>query len=153
MASTTIANDLRTQMNVRSVDFDPGVDTAAFVTLNPAASAAGLALGNFRKFMAVYFNSVGTGGITAFSIGGATAADGTGYVAAVSHAVGSNPNAVGDYLVIECTDEQIREVLSTATHVCVQVDIVTATDEGVVTFIQADPLYGPTAGLTADYVS
>lgn len=153
MASTTIANDLRTTMNVRMLDFDPNVDTDAYVTLNPAASASGLALGIYRKFMAIFMNSVGTGGATAFAIGGATAADGTGFVAAASHAVGSNPNAVGDYLVLECTDEQIREVLPTATHVLVMVNLVTSTDEGVVTFIQADPLYGPTAGLTADYVS
>lgn len=153
MPSTTIANALRTIMDVRAVDFDPNVDTDAYVTLDPANSAAGLPLGKFRKFMAVYMTSVGTGGITAFSIGGATAADGTGFVAAATHAVGSNPNAVGDRLVLECNDEQIREVLSTATHVCVLVNLVTSTDEGVVTFIQADPLYGPTAGLSADYVS
>lgn len=153
MASTTVANDLRTQFNARSLDFDPNVDTDAFVTLDAAGAVAGLAMGKYRKFMAIYMTSVGTGGITAFQIGGATDSAGTGFVAAATHAVGSNPNAVGDYLVLECTDEQIREVLSTATHVCVLVNLVTATDEGVVTFIQADPLYGPTAALTADYVS
>jgi len=153
MASTTIANDLRTQMNVRSLDFDPDTGSDAYVTLDRVNSVAGLALGKYRKFMAVYMTSVGTGGITAFQIGGATASDGTGFVAAASHAIGSNPDAVSDYLVLECTDEQIREVLSTATHVCVLVNLVTSTDEGVVTFIQADPLYGPTAALTADYVS
>ena len=40
MASTTIANDLRTQFNARSLDFDPNVDTDAYVTLNPEKSLA-----------------------------------------------------------------------------------------------------------------
>lgn len=153
MASTTIANDLRTTLNVRSLDFDPDSASASFVTLNAAAAASGLALGTYRKFFAQYRTMVGTGGITELSIGGATAADGTGYVAAVTHALGSNPDAIGDYVSVECTDEQIREVLSTATHVCVRVDLVTSTDEGNVTFIMADPLYGPTNSLTSDYVS
>lgn len=153
MASTTIANDLRTTLKVTSHDFDPDSGNDAYVTLDVPNGVAGVALGKFRKFMAQYRTSVGTGGITAFSIGGATASDGTGYVAAVAHALGSNPDAVGDFVSIECTDEQIREVLSTATHVCVLVNLVTSTDEGNVTFIQADPLYGPTNGLTGDQIS
>jgi len=153
MASTTIANDLRTTLNVRTLDFDPATANDEFVTLNPSGSVVGIALGTYRKFMAQYMTSVGTGGITLFTMGGATDSAGSGYVVAVSHALGSNPDAVGDYVTIECNDEQIREVLATATHVCVQANLVTGTDEGVVNFIMADPLYGPTAGLTGDRIS
>lgn len=153
MASTTIANDLRTTLNVRNLDFDPASANDEFVVLDPSNSAAGIALGTYRKFLAQYRTSVGTGGITVFTMGGATDSAGTGYVAAVAHALGSNPDAVGDWVTIECTDEQIREVLPTATHVCVVANLVTGTDEGAVTFIMADPLYGPTAGLTGDRIS
>jgi hypothetical protein len=55
-------------------------------------------------------------------------------------------------VTLECTVEQIREVLSTATHVGVLVNLVTSTDEGACTFIRADPVY-PRTGLTADYIS
>jgi len=153
MAATTTANDLNTRSNVRLVDFDPDTGSDAYVLLNSAGSESGLPIAGFRKFRAIFSPTVGTGGITAFQIGGATAADGTGFVAAVSHALGSNPDAVTDQVVLECNAEQIREVLSTATHVLVLINLVTSTDEGKVMFERADPIYGPTHGLTADYIS
>jgi len=157
--ATTIAQHLRALMEVRVVENDPDADTTCIVDLaQPQAGGAGtptagcLPLAHFRRFMAVYMTTVGTGGITVFDIIAATDAAGTGAVAVVSHAIGSNPNAIGDTLFLECTAEQIHETLATATHVGVHINLVTSTDEGVVTFVRADPFY-PRAGLTADYVS
>jgi hypothetical protein len=79
-------------------------------------------------------------------------AAGTTPTTVVSHAVGSNPDAVGDYLVLECDVEQIRDALATATHIGVTLDLVTASDEAVIYFERADPIY-QYADLTADYVS
>jgi hypothetical protein len=153
MAATTTANHLNTLSEVKLLDHDPDTGSAAYVNLDNVTPAAGVPIANFRRFRAIVSPTVGTGGLTAFSIGGATAADGTGYVAAVSHAVGSNPDAVNDQLTLECTAEQLREVVSGATHVCVSIDAVTSTDEFKVMFERAEPFQGPRHGLTADYVS
>jgi len=155
MASTTTAMHLFANAEYRMVEHDPNVDTDLFVDLcQPAAgqATAFIALGNFRRFAAIYMTSVGTGGLTEFTIQAATSVAGAGAVDVCTSAVTANPNAVGDYLVLECNIEQVREVLATATHIGVLVNLVTATDEGVCTFIRAEPVF-PVAGMTADYVS
>lgn len=153
MPATTTANHLNTLSEVKLLDFDPASANDEFVNLDNVTPAAGVPIANFRRFRAIASPSVGTGGITVFTIGGATDAAGTGYVAAATHAIGSNPDSVNDQLVLECTAEQIREVVPTATHVCVVLNLVTGTDEFKVMFERAEPFQGPRHGLTADYVS
>ncbi len=153
MAATTTANHLNTLSEVKLLDFDPDSGNDAYVNLDNVTPAAGVPIANFRRFRAIVSPSVGTGGITAFSIGGATDAAGTGYVAAVSHALGSNPDSVNDQVVLECTVDQIREVVSGATHVLVLINQVTAGDEMKVMFERAEGFQGPRHGLTADYIS
>lgn len=159
MTATYAAEHLFARAESRMREHDPDADTDCYVDLaEPAAGAAGtptapfLPIANFRRFAAKYMTTVGTGGITAFKLMAATDAAGTGATVIVAHAVGSNPNAVGDFLVLECDIEQVREVLSTATHIGVLVNLVTATDEGACEFTRAEPQF-PHAGLTADYVS
>jgi len=155
MASTTAAMHLFADAEIRMREHDPDVDTDLFVDLaEPVAgqATAFIPLGNFRRFAALYMTSVGTGGLTKFAIQAATSVAGAGAVDVATHAVGSNPNAVGDFLVLECNIEQVREVLATATHIGVLINLVTSTDEGVCTFIRAEPGF-KYAGLTADYVS
>ena len=159
MASTTTAMHLFADAEIRMREHDPDSNGDTYVDLaEPAAGAAGsptapcLPIGNFRRFAAIYMTTVGTGGVTEFTIGAATSAAAAGWVAVATHAIGSNPNAVGDFLVLECNVEQVREVLATATHIGVLINLVTNTDEGAITFIRAEPVY-KVAGLTADYVS
>lgn len=159
MAATTTVEFLGARMEIRMRENDPDTGSDAYVDLaEPAAGAAGtptapfLPIANYRRFMAIYMTSVGTGGITAFQLVAATSAAGAGATAVVSHALGSNPDAVGDFVKLECNVEQIREVLATATHIGVLVNLVTSTDEGVLTFIRAEPSY-PVTGLTSDYIS
>lgn len=159
MVATYTAHKLLASMEITMHENDPDTGSDAYVDLaDPAAGAAGtptapfLPIANFRRFLAEYMTSVGTGGITAFSLIAATSAAGAGAVAVVSHALGSNPDAVGDRVNLECDVEQIREVLAAATHIGVLINLVTSTDEGILTFIRAEPMF-PRAGLTADYVS
>jgi hypothetical protein len=159
MAATTTAQHLFAGCECRLRENDPDTGADAYVDLaEPAAGAAGtptapfLPIANFRRFAALYMTTVGTGGITTFQIVAGTSAAGAGATVVVSHALGSNPDAVGDFVVLECNVEQIHEVLATATHVGVLVNLVTSTDEGACLFMRAEPLY-PVAGLTADYVS
>jgi hypothetical protein len=153
MVATYTASHLFSRSERRMVDYD--IDNALNTVDLGQPQGAGnkcLPIANFRRFAAGLFRSVGTGSVTAFHIIAATAADGTGAVAVVSHAIGSAPNAVGDTIWLECDVEQVREVLSTATHVGVQVHLVTTTDEAVISFERAEPFY-PAAGLTADFIS
>lgn len=159
MTATTTAVHLFANREIRMRENDPDTGSDAYVDLaEPAAGSAGtptapfISIANFRRFAAIYMTTVGTGGITAFSIMAATSAAGAGAAAVVTHALGSNPDAVGDFVVLECSVEQIREVLATATHVGVLVNLVTSTDEGCLTFIRDEPQF-PVAGLTADYIS
>ena len=137
-------------------DFDPDTTDATVVTLGPGLETATdkcVPIANFRRFVAGLVRSVGTGSVTSFKIIAATAADGTGNTAVVAHAIGSAPNAVGDYIWLECDVEQIHEVLPTATHVGVEISLVTSTDECIVYFEESEPFHGPRAGLTDDFIS
>lgn len=157
MVATYTAHNLLAMCECRIVLHDPAAAaTAQLVDLGQPQGAGNkcLPIAVFRKFKVGVSAAVLTGaGVTAFSIYGATAADGTGGVAVVTHAVGTAPDAVGDTLWLECNAEQIREVLSTATHVGVWLDCAHDDDKITVFFERADPLYGPRAGLTADYTA
>lgn len=148
------ANKLRARSNRRLVDFDPDGTSETIVTLDPATGAKCLPISDgYEAFLAALFHSVGTGSITSFRIFVADAADGTGNAAnVVSHAIGSDPNAVGDTLWLEATGEQVKAVMTSATaYIGVKITLGTGTDECVVFFERAQA--HATDGLTADYVS
>lgn len=157
MVATYTYHDLLTREEQRTVIWQPAdAATAQIVDLGQPQGAGALMLpiAGFRKFKAQITTSLLTGtGPTAFSICAATSAAGAGVQLVVTHAMSSLPNAEGDSVVLECNAEQIREVLATATHVGVWLDCNHNDDEAAVTFTRADPLYGPRADLTADYVS
>lgn len=157
MTATYTAEHLGARQELRTVIHNPAdAATAQLVDLGQPKGAGNkcLPIDVFRRFMAqVTVSLLPTGtGVTVFSIYAATAADGTGGVAVVTHALGSLPNAVGDSVKLECDVEQIREVLANATHVGVWLDCNHNDDEAAVTFIRAEPTF-PRAGLTSDYVS
>jgi hypothetical protein len=154
MPATYVTNHLRSRAERRAVDFD--IDNALnVVDLGQPQGAGNECLplvDGYRRFLAGLFHSVGTGLVTKFQIIAATAADGTGATIVVEHALASAPDAVGDLVWLECDVEQVHEVLPTATHVGVRVQLATATDEAVVFFQRAEPQWLG-APLTADYVS
>ena len=148
------ANQLRSNARRRLVDFDPDSSSETIVTLNPAATEKCLALNTVsgRHFLAGLVHSVGTGTISGFKIFVADNAAGTTNAATVaSHALGSDPNAVGDTLWLEVTDAQIEAASSTAAYIGVKITLATSTDECIVYFEEAGGRqYND---LTADYVS
>jgi hypothetical protein len=154
MPATYSAEHLTSRMRVQSVDFDPDSADPVVATLNPAATEKLRAIASGgRRFMAVLVRSVGTGAVDAFEIIAAgNAAGTTSPTVVVAHAGPTVANAVGDQLVLECDVEQVREVLASATHVGVRVELATNTDECIITFIEAEHAH-PRAGLTADYIS
>ncbi len=154
MAATYDAEKVFSENFIRSVDFDPDTGNATLVTLNPAATEKCLDLkanGIPKRYAFIIFHSVGTGAITTATVVAATAADGTGQTT-VKQIAPTTVDAVGDYAVVEVDIEQIREVLPTATHVGLEIDLVTSTDECVVTVIGSDVTYKRN-GLTALYAA
>lgn len=152
MSATYAVQHLTSRSERRMVDYD--IDDALNVVDLGQPQGAGakcVPIATFRRFLAGLFRSVGTGSVTEFQIIAATAADGTGATIVVEHAIGAAPNLLNDTIWLECDVEQVREVLPTATHVGVRVQLATAGDEAVVFFERAEPMY-VTAGLTADFI-
>lgn len=144
------AEHLTSRSERRMVDYD--IDGSAnLVVLDPATGAVCLPAAEFRRFIVGVFRSVGTGGITTVKIVAATSADGANATAVVT-LTPTTADAVGDTVWAETNVEQLREALAGATHVGVEIDLVTATDECVVFFERAEPQF-PRAGLTANYIS
>lgn len=149
-----IANVLKTESNRRLVDHDPDSASKTIVTLDPANSVKLLPISDgFERFLAGLFHSVGTGSITAFEIFVADDAAGTTNATnVVAHALGSDPNAVGDTLWLEATGEQVKAAMGSASaYIGVRITQGTAGDECVVFFERTQGK--KIDGNTADYVS
>jgi len=140
-ANRKLANSAR-----KMFDFDPNSTAATAVGWQSLVD-----LGGVEAFLAMAFVSVGTGGVGSFTINAATSSTGAGSVAVVTHALGSVPDAVGDYVVLEASEEQIRAALANATHASAVVALVTATDECVV-LQERFPMFKQN-GSTADLIS
>lgn len=151
MAATYTAEVLNSRVESRMLDFDPDANTEVAVTLSPSTSETSLSIAQFHRFRVGIMRSVGTGGITSASIYAQTSAAGAGSVAVVT-ITPTTADAVGDTVWMECDDAQVREVLSTATHIGVKITLATSTDECVVFFERAEPTFART-GLTANYIS
>jgi hypothetical protein len=131
-------------------DFDPDATTSTLVNL-VAPSTKGIAIAQYRRFVFGIMRTVGTGAISTVKVQAATAADGTGATDVIS-ATPTTADAVGDTVWYEVDVEQIREVLPTATHVCLAIALATATDECCVFSESLEPTF-PARDLTAAYIS
>jgi hypothetical protein len=97
--------------------------------------------------------SVGIGGaIQAFAIVGDTASDGTGTRRTIAtHALTDSPNAAGDYVFLEVSEDDISSGGVEYRYFSPQVTVA-GSGTAVMTVIQGDPSVWK-AGLTADTVS
>ena len=135
-------------LSITSYDFDPGATTETEISW--------FDMRDFDCFVAQFFRTIGTGATT-FKIMGNTASDGSGTdVDIVTHAVASEPDAVGDYIFLECGANEIAQAASAAgvdgvRYVTAVVSVATGTDEGVVTYVaKGNRGY---AGLTSDSIA
>lgn len=160
MASTAAHEHHSAQEKFWVVEHDPagGSTDAVVVDLGQPQGASEKCIsltanGGLQSFRVICQKAVGTGNTNEFSIIAATDATGTGatVVQQIATATAQTQNAINDNLFIEVTAEQIREVLSTATHVGVRHQAATGTDEWQFACI-AQYLHRY-AGLTANYIS
>ena len=114
---------------------------------------------DFDTFMAMVMLSVPAGGkISAFTILANAESDGGGTdVTVKTHALGSDPDAVGDYVFLECTAAEIKQAavdagVDSVRYVSASVTVNQAGAECVVTYIR-DAAKFARAGLTADNIA
>lgn len=112
---------------------------------------------DFNRFLGSVCAAALTGlGVTAFSIVADAESDGSGGNETIkTHAVGSAPDAAGDYLFLECTAEEIAHVGEAASknlrYVGIKIQTANAADNIVGTSIRSGGREYD--ALTADYVS
>jgi hypothetical protein len=150
MASPQSSEKIASKIKLYAYDFDPDSGSATDV--------AWVDMQNFHKFGALVFRSVGTGTIQGFTLLANNASDGSGTdITIKSHALGSAPDAVGDFIFLECTAEEIAQEaadagITGARYVSANIDLQTSTDECVVVYIFTDPRFAYDQ-LTADHIS
>ncbi len=123
------------------------------------ASGAGKALGwvdmrDFGGILVSVLSAVLVGvGVTAFKLVANTKSDGTGTSADIkTHALGSAPDAAGDYLFLEATAEEIRALGPDFRYVSARITTANAGDKIVATYVRGAPRFAY-EGLTADQVA
>ena len=101
----------------------------------------------------IFASSLGGNGATAFTILANSESDGSGSdVEIKAHAVGSAPDAVGDWLVLSCTAEELAGLGTDLRYVSASLTLQNSGDENVVTYLFSHPKF-PQANLTADTVA
>ena len=141
------ANKLASTIKVTQYDFDPNATTATAV--------AWVDMQNFTSLLVSFFRTVGTSALT-LKIQASAASNGASAEDIVTKTVAAEPDAVGDFIFLECLAEQVAaKAASTGKalrYVSAVASFATNTDEGVVSYIMGAPRFAYD-GLTADFVS
>lgn len=154
MASAISSEKLFSAQKIEMFDHDPGATSATLVSGFGTSGYASLK--DYGGFAVVAMSSALTGaGISKLEIVAADDTSGTN-VTVIKDSGAVVCDAVGDYVVEECTAEEIAQ-LSAASgyslqYVGARITVANAADEAVVTCIRHSPRF-PQTGLTADTIS
>jgi len=112
---------------------------------------------DFGTFSAVFVRTIGTGVTSTFTILGNSESDGSGTdVTIKSHALGSEPNAIADFIFLECTAKEVQQEgednSQDLRYVSANITFATATDEAIVAYIFGEPRFAY-LNLTADVIA
>lgn len=150
MASPVTVQKFGANNKMTMKEFDPGDTTAADIEW--------VDMRDYGTFTAMLFNSVGTGSIQTFAILANAESDGSGTdVNIATHALTSQPDAVGDFIVLEINQQQINQEgednsVPNLRYVSVSCRLGVATDEKVFTYVRSDtkrPQQDLTVGVVA----
>ena len=150
MVSPVAVSHLLSTLQQTLYDFDPDVDTPVDV--------AWVDMRDFSHILVGFMRTVGTGALDTFQIIANNAADGSGTdVVIVVHAVASEPDAVGDQLWLECSEQQIAQEgedagIGDLRYVSANIEFATLGDEGVVSYARKASRFAR-LGLTVDIVA
>lgn len=155
MASAVTVVDLFANAAMVTYDHDPNGTTALITSPDGGTTKRYVAMKDYEGFAGLVMATIATGGPTLVDIVAATDSAGTNVTTIVSSGTVA-ADAVGDFVAIECSAEQIKECGDTAgvqfTHVGVRITCANAGDECAVTYIRHKPKY-PQSGLTANAIS
>ncbi len=130
-----VSDKISSEIRVLTFDFDPDSANATDVSFED--------MQDWSKLMIIFFRTVGTGNLDTFKILANSASDGSDTdVTIKTHAVASEPNAVGDSIFLELIDDEIAQEGNDASpkqtdlrFVSANLEFATSTDEGVVVYI------------------
>lgn len=140
-----------------SYDHDPGTASALITSPDGGTTKRYLAMKDYEGFAVACMTSVSasSSGATLVDIVGATDSAGTNVTTVVSSGA-VVADAVGDFVYVEASAEQINEVGKAAgynfTHVGARITCSNSGDECVVTYIRFGAKY-PQSGLSANVIS
>lgn len=145
MATGIGTDKLQSNLAVTHYDFDPGGTDPVDVTW--------VDMRGFEGILVSFFRTIGTGDVDSFKILANSASDGSGTdVEIKAHAVASQPDAVGDYIFLEASAEEIGAAGADLRYVTASVEFAAGTDEGVVTYVRSAGRFAHD-GLTADNIA
>lgn len=138
---------LKSTIDVRMFDFDPGATTVTAVEW--------VAMKNYENLLVSAMRTVGTSAVT-LTINAATDSSGTDSAVVVTKTVSTEPDAVGDYISVECMAQQIAQKASddgkAYTHASAVISVATGTDEMAVTYVLGGARFAG-SDLTSDNIA
>ncbi len=153
MVSSVASAKLSASLKVVAYDFDPDESAATDIGF--------VDFTDYETFMAIFVRTVGTGALETFNIIGNYVTDTGTDVTVKVHAVASEPDALMDKVILECTAAEFHTAVTGgittlalqqgAKYVGVEAELATSTDEGVVIYIMGAKR--PASGLTADSIA
>lgn len=155
MPSGVTTSKLFGNMACITYDHDPGATSAMITSPDGGTTKRYVALRDYELFAGLVMATVATTGPTLVEIVAATDAAGTNVTQIVTSGTVA-ADAVGDFVAIECTAAQVKEMGDslgyTFTHVGIRITCGNSGDEAAVTYIRANPKY-PVGALTANAIS
>lgn len=151
MASIQSSESWTAKNKVNIYDYDPADSTVI-------TDVGWVDMQDYEEFTVICFASALAGtGLTAFKILANSDSAGGGTDAEIKvHALGTAADAVGDWVVLSCSAEEIKQAETTATgrlrYVSANLDCNNSGDEQVVVYIRSKPRF-PQTGLTADTIA
>ncbi len=149
MATVQAGEHIGSRNKIKMYDFDPNTTAATPV--------AWVDMRDYEHFGVMAMASALTGnGVTAFAIQASAVPEGTNPVTIRSHALASEPDAVGDQLWLEVSAQEVNSVGVLAgkdlRYVSAVLTLANSADENVVTYVLSNPRFAQ-SGLTGDVVS
>jgi len=143
---------------IQMFDHDPGDTAANVITPDGGTTERWVDMRDYERFAAIVMSSTLTGaGITKLEIVAADDATGTNTLVIKDSGV-LVADAVGDYVMEECTAEEIRDIGENEStprdsrFVAARVTLADGADEAVATYIQSHPRF-PATGLSANTIA
>lgn len=155
MASAVTIDKLFTQAKIEMLDNDPGSASATIVSAN-GSTFVGKDMSTYGGFAVVAMPTVSSSEITKLEIVASDSADmSTNVTVVVASGVLAANAPLVDYVGIECTAAQIKEVDTSNVglrYVAARITSANSGDEHAVTYIRHTPRFAQD-GLTADNIS